>query len=106
MNLEIFFLELIARINELSRQDKRHHQSFGFKSVGVYSSFLNDLITLRDSYRKPSQGDREKNLKIWREFVERDKRLGLGILDQHRYNVKFRTAMTKFLTEGPPERMT
>lgn len=105
MNLEVFFLELITRLNELSAHDKRHHRSFGFQSNGSYIKLVKDLQVLIRNYRHPHPNDRESNRKTWEDFVRKEKELGLGILDAYRYNVKLRTALRKFLTEGAPQRM-
>jgi hypothetical protein len=106
MNLDIYFLELFARINELAAQDKSLRQSFGFRSMGVYAVFHKDIAELRKSYRNPKPGDNARNRKIWEAFDKRDKEWGLGILSEHRYNPQFNSALEKFLKNGPPERMT
>jgi len=105
MNLEVFFLELITKLNTLASHDKRHPRSFGFQSNGAYDPLIRDIQMLIRNYRSMKPIDLKANAALYQKLRDANKLYRLGLFDQYMEDYKLHTAIRNFLRDGPPKRM-
>jgi len=105
MNLELFFLEIITKLNTLAQHDKRHPRSFGFQSNGQYDPLIKDLQRLIRNYRSMKPIDLKANRELYQSIRDRNKLYNLKLFDTYMEDYKLHTAIKNFLRDGPPKRM-